>query len=128
MSVKQPDDFSGSLDDEQVRRRFDELISLNPELNVPVNSGAGPRDWQIEEDEGAFVPPEVSSARPRTLRTWLQVLSISFSILLLVILGLTRPANSAVWAVAALVILATALLTVFNSLPHRRDPDDPDAL
>lgn len=87
-------------DDDEIRRRFEELAAATPELG-----GFGPRDWSPAEDTEGFVQPDPPLPRLHrsTIRGWvLFVIGITG----LCLLGIFRPAYSSIMAILCLLVLA----------------------
>lgn len=100
MSLFRKDRQDDAPDDDEIERRFEELALATPELG-----GLGPRDWTPAEDAEGFTQPDppLPHLRPSTVRGWiLLVLSVTG----LCLLGILRPAFSAVMACVCLLFLA----------------------
>lgn len=106
--------------------RVQELTGASPSA-APVGGGHGPRDYEVEEDDGAFVPPE-----PELDLTGISALArLGWFLLALGIVGaiITYVTGSPSW-VGILCALATAagVVSLVMSLPRTRDDDDPGAV
>ncbi|MST48790.1 hypothetical protein [Mobiluncus porci] len=97
---RRPEEFPEN--DAEIERRFEELAAATPELG-----GFGPRDWSPAEDTEGFIPPDppLPRLRPATMWGWI-LLAIALGGF--IVLGILRPAFSAVLAGGCLLVLAVS--------------------
>jgi hypothetical protein len=88
---------------------------------------AGPRDYGVDDDEGAFVPeepPSLAGTDPLTMLAWLAAVGGPVALLLSVMFWRSAPLLAVVGIVAAFV-LGTVYLIM--KLPQDKDEDDDGA-
>ncbi|QDY91423.1 hypothetical protein E7Y32_15290 [Arthrobacter sp. UKPF54-2] len=125
-------------------RDFDPLgLSVPPQLTPPAGTrpaaggGAegsadrdappGPRDYEADEDEGAFVPeepPSLASSDPMTVLAWLGAVGGPIALLLSAIFWRSAPLLAVVGMVAA---FAASVVFLIMKLPHEKDEHDDGA-
>ncbi len=88
---------------------------------------AGPRDYGVDDDEGAFVPeepPSLAGTDPLTMLAWLAAVGGPVALLLSAMFWRSAPLLAVVGIVAAFV-LGTVYLIM--KLPQEKDEDDDGA-
>jgi len=127
-------------------RDFDPLglsAPLNPPPNPPSGSRpapgggvadagdfdalAGPRDYEPDEDDGAFVPeepPSLAASDPMTVLAWLGAVGGPIALLLSAIFWRSAPLLAVVGMVAA---FAASVVFLIMKLPHEKDEHDDGA-
>lgn len=114
-----PDELDARWND--LTRRLGPLEE--PRVPRPV-VGHGPRDYAVEDDDGAFVAPEPRkvAARPRSVLGWFL---LAFGLTGVMVVALT---HATPWTgVLFTALAATGLGVLLTGLPPRRDTDDDGA-
>ena len=92
-----------------------------------ADAPAGPRDYGVDDDEGAFVPeepPSLAGTDPLTMLAWLAAVGGPVALLLSAMFWRSAPLLGVVGIVAAFV-LGTVYLIM--KLPQEKDEDDDGA-
>lgn len=122
-------------------RDFDPLglsapAPLNPAPNPPgggvddagdFDAVAGPRDYEPDDDDGAFVPeepPSLAASDPMTVLAWLGAVGGPIALLLSAIFWRTAPLLAIFGMVAA---FAASVVFLIMKLPHEKDEHDDGA-
>lgn len=88
---------------------------------------AGPRDYEADDDEGAFVPeepPSLAAAEPMTVLAWLGAVGGPIALLLSAIFWRSAPLLAVVGMVVA---FAASVVFLIMKLPHEKDEHDDGA-
>lgn len=99
----------------------------NPGTDVGADVPAGPRDYDVEPEDGGFVPeepPSLAGTDPLTMLAWLAAVGGPVALLLSVMFWRSAPLLAIVGIVAAFV-LGTVFLIM--KLPQEKDEDDDGA-
>jgi hypothetical protein len=91
------------------------------------NPPAGPRDYEPDDDDGAFVPeepPSLAGSDPLTVLAWLGAVGGPIALLLCVIFWRSAPLLAIVGMVAA---FAASVVFLITKLPQEKDEDDDGA-
>ena len=95
--------------------------------DVGADVPAGPRDYEVDPEDGAFVPeepPSLAGTDPLTMLAWLAAVGGPVALLLSVMFWRSAPLLAIVGIVAAFV-LGTVFLIM--KLPQEKDEDDDGA-
>jgi fatty acid desaturase len=88
---------------------------------------AGPRDYGVDDDEGAFVPeepPSLAGTDPLTMLAWLAAVGGPVALLLSAMFWRSAPLLAIVGIVAVFVLGTVYLI---SKLPQEKDEDDDGA-
>lgn len=116
-TFKDKDPDSSNYTEFEIAKRFTELTG---DLENPALTQGGPRDYQIQEDDGAFIPPEgqITPIAPKRIIAWILFF---ISITGLTILGLVQPDSSRLWASICFILLIIATVLAWTSLKSKSD-------
>lgn len=97
--------------------------------DAPTGRGTmtGPRDYEPDDDDGAFVPeepPSLAGSDPLTVLAWLGAVGGPVALLLSVIFWRSAPLLAIVGMVAA---FAASVVFLIMKLPQEKDEDDDGA-
>ncbi|MBT2532855.1 hypothetical protein J7E83_12120 [Arthrobacter sp. ISL-48] len=110
-----------------------ERRAASPAGSVQGNQGLdgatteGPRDYAVEDDDGAFVPeepPSLAGTDPLTMLAWLGAVGGPVALLLSVMFWRSAPLLAVLGIVAVFVL---AVVYLIMKLPQEKDDDDDGA-
>lgn len=116
------------LDPDEIEARWSDLTAQLGEISgkreAPRSPSGGPRDYQVDEDDDEFVPPE-PDARAFTARSVLGWFLIAVGLVGVLVVTLTN--TSGILGILCGVIGMSGLVVLVTGLPAHRDHDDDGA-
>jgi len=94
---------------------------------TPVDDGTGPRDYEVDGDEGGFVPeepPSLAGTDPLTMLAWLGAVGGPVALLLSVMFWRSAPLLAILGIVVAFIL---AVVYLIMKLPQEKDENDDGA-